>query len=447
MFRLMVVLASNRASRSDQRARRGATFAHRDITGKLGHSERLFLLLVLFSICIVPSRLSWIVSDLRISPARLVILLSIVPLAWIFLNSIVRGRSKFCLTDGAVLFFGAWFFVAVWITNGMATAFSSSAIVVVELVGTYLIGRVIGGTADGVRTLATGLAWCVAFCVAMGIVDTLTSQHFINSLAAATTHNDPTFLQYRAGILRAESTFDHPILFGTFCVFGFVIIFKAGRNGVATALPCALCVVGLIIAMSSGPLLGFVIALGGLAYSAMAHAAKDRWRVAFLLGGAIAVVTFIALPAILPVFIDNLTLEPGTGKFRLLIWQYAGREVWNSPLWGIGFKDWLRPETIGGATFGSSVDSFWLYWALKAGIPGVLALAIAIVSSALQGRQKPARDGLGGLRDALTICLIVVIAVGFTVHFYHNIWLLLGLLLGTRATLGRRDYSSSSLSF
>ena len=50
---------------------------------------------------------------------------------------------------------------------------------------------------------------------------------------------------------------------------------------------------------------------------------------------------------------NHFTLDPSTGYFRLMIWDAAGADVMQSPIFGIGTTDdWFRPTWMS-----SSVDS------------------------------------------------------------------------------------------
>jgi O-antigen ligase len=152
-------------------------------------------------------------------------------------------------------------------------------------------------------------------------------------------------------------------------------------------------------------------------------------------------VTVVFLTTINPLgwIFNHFTLDASTGYFRLMIWDAAGADVMESPIFGIGAtNDWFRPSWMP-----NSVDSLWLRCAMLYGIPGSLLIALAVIAASvpavrrtpLNARRVTARDIL--LAESLDIITFLTIFLGFTVFYWGSAWITLGLLAGLRAYLGQ----------
>lgn len=81
-----------------------------------------------------------------------------------------------------------------------------------------------------------------------------------------------------------------------------------------------------------------------------------------------------------------------------------------------------------------SVDDLWLNLALKYGIPGVVFIALSMISTAI-GSAVNLRQDEAKLARILSIIIVVVILCGFTVDIWEAPWIFVALLLGVRAHL------------
>jgi hypothetical protein len=243
----------------------------------------------------------------------------------------------------------------------------------------------------------------------------------------------PPASEYRNGLLRATSTFDHSILYGTVCAFASVILFY-GIEGPRRMTYLMLCVFGCVLGMSSAPLLSAVFAMAIMAYDRVLGSYPWRWRL--LLGSIAAAVLLLCLIKSDPVatLVRNFTFDAQTGFYRLLIWRYAGAEVMNSPWVGIGFRDWERVAGMNG-----SVDALWLVFSLYAGIPMAVLYGLLVLTSMRRSgpRVNDARldSYLVRLGRGLSIVLSLMIFTGFTVHFWGSVLTLLGALIGLKTTI------------
>ena len=99
-----------------------------------------------------------------------------------------------------------------------------------------------------------------------------------------------------------------------------------------------------------------------------------------------------------------------------------------SPFFGIGLNDWSRPIWMG-----SSVDNFWLLWAMRYGLVGFLLLALPILLILYQGHQAGflRRRGLANCRKGYVFSIIGVSTALATVAFWGGAYAMLCFLIGS----------------
>jgi hypothetical protein len=101
---------------------------------------------------------------------------------------------------------------------------------------------------------------------------------------------------------------------------------------------------------------------------------------------------------------------------------------------GYAFKDFGSAEMY-------SVDSVWLAYALRFGLPMVAFLFLANVTTLLPNkRMGPIGDPfLERMRMALSVVIFMYMFVGMTAHYWNYMWIFWGTCLGIANSL--REYS------
>jgi hypothetical protein len=189
--------------------------------------------------------------------------------------------------------------------------------------------------------------------------------------------------------------------------------------------------------MSSAPLLMFCVALSVYSYDRLMKSSPWRWKAFAALIGA--VLAFIYLTTNHPTswIVAHLTLDPSTGYFRQATWDRAFYNIGFSPLVGFGFGD------IGdGREFfdNASVDAVWLVLALRFGVPIVVLMLLANVTSFFVGFGRKTvgltpDTYMDNMRTAFTLAVMTFSLVGLTVHYWNTMWMLWGAYIGIRASL------------
>ena len=165
-----------------------------------------------------------------------------------------------------------------------------------------------------------------------------------------------------------------------------------------------------------------------IAYRFVTRRLPGRWMI---LGGALASV-YLALSIFssrsgLKVLLWYLTFDRHTASMRLAIWDYAGDNVALHPRFGVGMEHWIRPSWMP-----ESVDSFWLVTTLSFGLPATISLALALVFLLARVKRSVSDEGPDvEQRRAWAYTILSLVFVGFTVHYWNNVFVLFMFLIGS----------------
>lgn len=393
----------------------------------------------------LPEAFSFTIFDFRLTAARLISLV-MVPVLLVGFSGLLTSRNyRFVASDMLVPVTGLWMMLAPAVIDGLPTALKSGGIIALEFIGPYLIIRCFVRSIDQVHLTVRLFCTVAAIVGPLGVFDTIASYPVLHDQLARLTGyvygsaaiiHDPADY-YRLGLFRAEGVFEHPILFGIAMCYALILV--GSLSGARKVLCFFGCGVGLFLSLSSAPWLATVIGLACLVYRRVARSIPRRWLL-LVAGGACAIgAIFIVSKNPFGFIFSHMTLDATTAYFRLLIWQYAGWDLWQSPIFGIGLlSDWLRPDWMP-----DSVDSLWLRAAMLYGIPGSVLMGLSLISASSRSvRVTPRNAGYVGRREvrlaeALGIITFLTIFLGFTVHYWGICSLILSLLVGIRATLGQ----------
>jgi hypothetical protein len=360
-------------------------------------------------------------------------LLALVPVVVIrFGQKLAAGRYRFVYSDLLILITGFWMFLALGNMDGVQDGLNRAGPLALEFCMGYLAGRFLLLEHRQAISFINFLCWAIAFVALLGLLDTLTNRAFVHDLMRALVGGKLNLGGgYRLGWIRAESTLDHPILFGFICSVGLILATAAPIRGRGFAIFA--CSLGVFLALSSAPVQAAVFGLALLLYNRMMAGIRLRWS--FIIGLAAAGFLLLFMVANHPwgVIFDHLTFDPEDAYFRLWTWQVAGDALNNSPWFGLGFVPPAYYEIP------STVDSFWLELALIFGIPGATLHGLSLLGTAslpTSGSGVELTMAESKLGTGLGIVIFIIIFCGFTVHFYGDGWILIPLLAGLRAYLG-----------
>lgn len=372
---------------------------------------------------LVPMDIRFMIGDFRLTPYRVVFLL-LFPL---LVSRIASGMFRWRLHDGLVVFIAFWIVLTSMIHYGFGPGLETGGIVALEVMAAYFIPRsLITTRAEWIGVLR------VLFIAALVIMPIMALESLSHNIlvmnGARLLMGDgwlaPSGLEantFRLGMLRSPGTFSHPIHAGVFAASLSSLLFyglAAGRRTMGFGITA----MGAFFSLSSGAFLGLFLQIGLICYRWVTGLMNFANRWFLLMGGTTTLAFLIELASnrgIIRLFIGSFTLNPQTGYYRLLIWEYAGAEALRNPLIGIGIStEWQRPSFM----HNTSVDAYWLNLALQYGLPvalgvGIAALSVWLAVAACARRVEEAErlPMLGWLMSFFTLTLI-----GFTVHYWHN---------------------------
>jgi hypothetical protein len=376
------------------------------------------------------------------------VIASLFPLAVISLVvAIFRERRRFMASDFFVWAAALWMFGAEISVTSLSLSTGSDAL---AFVGAYMVARAFLLRPASFREFFRAFKVISIALIALSLLDTLSGYFVISNLMKAIFHANvasPSIVKgqgdiYRnlfgQHILRAASTFPHPILYGTFCAIAAAIFLYSEQTLVSRSFYVVVCFIGCVLSISSGPLLGFLIAVAIYCYDFAFNRYRWRWKVFWAVIAAVSLAIALLLDNPLGFIFRHLIFNPETGYYRILIWQHAFNFIANSPLTGDPTGSaWVADDILS-----NSVDCVWLVLALLHGIPTALFLFLAVLAACVRVEQKHGLapydseiQWIQRLRTGFSLALAVFALVGLTVHFWDAIWMFWALCLGVRASL------------
>lgn len=384
-------------------------------------------LMVLSFLC--PTELSLYIAGLRLPPHR-VVLIALLP--WALWRIATSRRIRIRAFDLVLVGYVLWTFAAYAThtegTEGMVYGGS----LVVESLGGYAISRAF---IRDIETFCAALRLLVLSVVLAGLValpDMLLGEYVTHNLLRSVVGGEPMpEVEYRMGLARAASVFDHPIHLGTYCAGLLAMIYFAEQRELLRLRSGLIVALGTLTAMSSAPLLCLGVQVALLAWERLTR--RFSFRVTTLLAvilGAFAALTVLSTRSPFVQIATGLTFDPWTGYYRTMIWQYGMESVMNYPLLGIGLADWERPQWM----VSSTVDAFWLVTMMRSGIPALMLLLAGIgllLYRVATGMRRRLDARTLAVAKGWIISLVALSLVACTVHFWNVLYAYFFFFLGT----------------
>lgn len=243
------------------------------------------------------------------------------------------------------------------------------------------------------------------------------------------TNND-----IRLGMKRGTGPFPHPIHAGIYLGTMLALYLSAGLKG----WPRIFGTTGSLLAffsLSSAGLLSLLLVFSAFSYDFI------RKRTVFLnwpilLGGLALIYVLldqVSQKGAISVLI-RYTLDPQTGYFRQLIWQYGSQSVMHHPLFGIGTTPYERlPWMV------PSVDNQWLALAIKHGLVTSVVLLIACIATIWKLGLRRARVSVADstMLFGSVVAIFVLMLDGFTVSYYNLMPIMFMSVLGIGVSLSQ----------
>jgi hypothetical protein len=386
----------------------------------------------------LPEAFGFFVGDFRLTPVRLALLLA-TPIV-LFQSRSPSKNHRRPISDLLVPLTSLWSIVAITHVVGLGTGLKSGGVSALEFWMPYAVMRYLLRDKGQVHRVVRLFCIVAGITGLLGLLDTFASYYVLRDGLARLTgysfyggsHPVDLSVNYRLGLLRAMGPLDGPELFGTAMCYALLL---SGQVGGRARWFCRFgSGVGLLVSLSSGPWLAAIIGLALFAYRGVVRF-RGRW-LALIVAGTIAFVMFYVVVARpFAWLINHGTLDASTGYFRMMIWEYGGASVMQSPIFGLGIPlEWARPSWMP-----SSVDSLWLRTAMVVGIPGSVLEGLTLLSVSAS-RLMGSAEGIGRrekeLAETLAIIMFLTVFIGFTVDYFGTSIIIVSFLAGLRSFLG-----------
>ena len=383
------------------------------------------VLVLLFSL-IIPIVFS--LGSMRLSPNRVVVLLAFLPALFLVLSG-AAGRVR--AADLWMMACSAWIALSILVNHGTGQI-QFIGITVIEMLGAYLIGRAFVRTESQYRGLVRVLWWLMVILLPAAAIESVTTVQIYSKIFSPVFEVFPwSGYEKRLGFWRAQTVFEHAILYGTFTAFCMAPIYHAARNDGGRIRAWILTLPPLLttfFCLSLGAWLGVIVQLGMMLWGWVLRSFSWRWSLlGWLAVAAYVVVDMISNRTPFEVFISRVAFDAWTAYWRVLIFSYGMENVWAHPFFGLGLADWARPSWMTAGT----VDNLWLVFAMRYGIPGFAFLFAAYVSVVLGlTRSRPAGASARAHRDALAFSFIGLAICIATVHLWNASFVFVVFMMG-----------------
>jgi hypothetical protein len=330
-----------------------------------------------------------------------------------------RADTQIRSFDAILLIFATWQ-IAIFSYHSGQEGFVFGGSLALEILGGYAIARAYIRDVETLRSSLWFLLLTITLTAGIALLDTMTGRYFIHDVLRSVLGGPPMGeSDYRMGLLRAGSTFDHPIHYGSFCAAGFALIWCAEPTRTRRMVRGAMVAFATFLSLSSAPRLSLGLQITMLSWEYWSRGLAMRMHVTLaVLAGLYIGISAVASRSPLQLFITGMTFDPWTGIYRMLIWEHGLTNVWASPWTGLGLGEWERPQWM----ISSTIDSYWLVLAMRSGIPAFLLLAVAIVllMRAVLKRGTRSKDReRRRLSTGWMISLIALCLLGATVHYWN----------------------------
>jgi len=122
-----------------------------------------------------------------------------------------------------------------------------------------------------------------------------------------------------------------------------------------------------------------------------------------------------------------------------LIWEVTSNYIALSPITGYAY------EKVNNNIVDGTIDSIWLLYSLRFGIPVVILLFLTNVAALLPGKSVSVNGAsdvhIDRMCTAFTLVISMFMFIGLTVHFWNYMLMFWGLCIGIRASLRELSFN------
>ncbi|PHR51375.1 MAG: hypothetical protein COA47_18035 [Robiginitomaculum sp.] len=405
-------------------------YARQKVVVQTGLSPLIALYLFFF---LIPVELSFYIGPLLITPTRLFLILSFVPVM-IFSFSNMKLR----LEDYLFVLFVLWVSGAYFYKRGISGV-EIAGQHFLEATVSYFVARTFLKTTEDILALAKWLTILISVLAFLAIPEAFSKYRFFHEVPEMITGfyyyiSDDT----RFGMLRAASTFEHPILFGLFASSMFILLWFSSASAGQRMWIGAVCLTATFFSLSSAAFLVLIMQFFFIFIERVTRPISKRMMIFTILTVSfILILEFGSNQGAIRFLIGKLTLNPFTAYYRLLQWEYSIDDVMRHPFVGIRIVNWTRPYWMT-----DSIDNHWLLAAMNSGMPSVALLWSAMVTILVKIYKAGHRHVD---RRNQQLCLAWLIGIsslfmgGWTVAFFGKMLPIFMFFIGVGAAISRLE--------
>lgn len=327
---------------------------------------------ITFLAILLPEQFSLKTGSITLTPFKVIMILIFIPALMRFMK-----ECKPNWLDGMFFAYVFYTVLCVMINRG-AKGIEIGGDFLMETLVVYLVVRSCLTSLGRIKSAIRMLIGIMAVLGVLAIPEAVFHNRFLQDIPAAITGVvKGQNREIRLGMIRASSTFKHTILFGVACsalvVYTWVLRRSLG-NGVKYM---AGILAGVFFSLSSAALLMGVLALGFLTAERYTRKVKKRGLIVLVAVLAVFIIlSMVSNRGPVKLFISFMTLNTGTGYYRLMIWNNVVDDILRNPIFGMRPELWTRPGWMTG-----SIDNHWVMVALTGGLPALSFLTVFVFST------------------------------------------------------------------
>ena len=314
-----------------------------------------------------------------VSLHQLILIAAFVPCISLFCITLYKKTQDLVITDITIALYSLWVSMSIVYVHGLDDQVITIAFHLVNTLGCYLFGRMLVRDKELFVFLMRALVFLVILSIPFAVYENLHSIRTINSFFAnyGLMIDGRKSQNIRLGYHRAMLTFDNTILYGVVCsIVTGAAIYIVSTNWEKRILATIAIGVSVCTSISSAAILSYLIqiVLSIIRPAVQKTAERVGHLKISLMIMVLCLFVYYFVGINLEKAVTSISISDQTAVYRLYIYKYGFMEVVNSPLFGIGFNDWVRPSAMT-----DSIDSFWLFNAMRHGVPAFLLIGITFV--------------------------------------------------------------------
>lgn len=369
------------------------------------------------------------VGSFALPPYRMFLLLTFFPSTILWLMGRLGQRR---VMDVFVIVFCFWAAATLFKAHSFGSIYKVAGYNTLETAGAYFLGRMVVQNPEGFSRLVRNHFVALLIMLPLALLETQTGDPLVISFVGKFLQSHPVVTyEPRLGLERAQALFQHPIIFGLFSAVGFGLFWKVFTGG-KSIFASGVAVVSAICSVSSGAIMVLMLQWIFSGYDWLMRNVRIRWMLFF----AACLLVYIVIDILsnrspFHVFVSYMTLNSSTGYNRIRIWEYGIQNVKSNPVFGIGMRDWVRPNWMS-----SSVDNHWLLIMMRHGyIGGFLFMSPFVIFLVRLSRAKLVSELVRRQRQGILISLGALLIGASTVFLWGPIYVWLMFFLGASVWL------------